>query len=464
MIAKPKIDKADFHFFLALFIPAVVEYLIGTFFGIADTLMLGNTRNSVVAIAAVAATADSVLLIEATGPAFFVGLTIAIAQKIGSGDLLYGKHLAAKYIPIVTTFGLFLSLVLYFLAPITFPYICRNPEIYDEALNYYKIILLGQVFVYFRVAVSAAYRGVGMTKICLIYNMIGGIFNVVFNYLLIFGKIGFPELGVTGAAIATDIGKAVSAVLAGYFFYFRKNPISPRGIPIFKGNIARFRDTLSFGVPSFFEDVLLRSSDILLTSLITLLPTIAYAGFKISSSVSGIMWAISAAFNVAATTMTGQAFGERNEERLKRNVRMMLTMGILCGVVCTLIIILFANPIAGLYSTEARATEIAVKCFYLSAPAIPLIICQRTFSGALRATSHAKIPMVFVASTEWGVYLLGVFIIIGIFHQESNPNAVYYVVIAQQLSLWTRALWAMLAYRRVIKKRQFNYPKEKSAE
>lgn len=187
---------------------------------------------------------------------FFTGLlsysTALVAQYYGAGF----KSRSA-----VTTFqALLLALIAYPILLITTPvaklifqYMNIPPNQLPLQLQYFSTLLWGSIFLLLRTALSSFFSGLGKTKFILIAAVASLITNVICNYTLIFGKFGFPALGIRGAALGTNIGAFVGVLILFILYFSKKMRIDFQIMKSFKFNPEIMRKLLWYGLPQGFE-------------------------------------------------------------------------------------------------------------------------------------------------------------------------------------------------------------------
>ncbi|MBI9031369.1 MATE family efflux transporter [bacterium] len=251
----------------------------------------------------------------ATFTIFFTGLlsysTALVAQYLGAGF----KSRAA-----VTTFqAILIALISYPILLITTPIAKLVFQYMDIPANqlplqieYFSTLLWGSIFLLLRTALSSFFSGLGRTKFIMIAAIASLITNVVSNYLLIFGKFGFPQLGIRGAAIGTNIGAFVGVVILFMIYFSKKNRIDFQIMRSFKFNPEIMKKLLWYGLPQGFESFMSLSA---FTTMILLL----HSEGEIAATASTIMfnWDYVSfmpliGIQIAVTSLVGKYMGARD--------------------------------------------------------------------------------------------------------------------------------------------------------
>ena len=220
--------------------PAVLESFFVALAGIIDTMMVSSMGSY--AVAAVGLTQQPKFI----GLCFFMATCIAIsalvARRKGEKNQKAANEVLLTALLITFVLCIIISVVMVAAASPIMLLAGSNADTHDAAVTYFRIIMGGCFFNVFTLAINAAQRGSGYTRIAMTTNLVSSVVNVICNYALIGGHFGFPALGVTGAAIATVLGTVV-AFFMSLQSLFRKDSyvriplmisekIRPRGVMI----------------------------------------------------------------------------------------------------------------------------------------------------------------------------------------------------------------------------------------
>ena len=151
-----------------------------------------------------------------------VGTTTIVAWNIGAGNTEKAKTIARQTIVLNFVMGIIVSVVGVALAHKIVVFMGAEADTIKDATAYFQIVSAGLVFQAVSMGITAALRGAGETTLPMMYNVGSNLFNVLGNYLLIFGKFGLPKLGVAGAAISTSVSRFIACVVGLYIVFFSK--------------------------------------------------------------------------------------------------------------------------------------------------------------------------------------------------------------------------------------------------
>ena len=201
--------------------PSFVELLLTQLASMVDMMMVGgiggeaNPQLGVDALTAVGLTTQPKFLLMTAFVALNTGVTALIARYKGQGDKERANLVLRQGMMLTFISTLILSVLgVIFSRPMIIFMGGKGEAIINQATVYLQIQLAGFATVALTSTVTAALRAVGDSRTCMVYNLIANVVNVIFNWLLIGGNLGFPELGVAGASIATVIGQLVAFLIA----------------------------------------------------------------------------------------------------------------------------------------------------------------------------------------------------------------------------------------------------------
>ena len=254
--------------------PASLEGIFLNLILLADLVMVGELGIS--AAAAVGIVSQPKMIMQLFGKSLGTGVTAVVARRRGENNL-FGLNSCIKQSLLITIL-LYVVLVYFAIAyrENILLLMGANSEYFDLAVIYFTYLTVALFFKSLSSVLSAVQVGVGNTSVILWASVIGNIINVVFNYVLIFGHLGFPRLGIQGAAIATIIGEFIifSVLLISILFQDKDGiDIRNNGSIIFSKKV--IWPVLEIGANSFFEQIFERVGLFIFARLIAELGTVA---------------------------------------------------------------------------------------------------------------------------------------------------------------------------------------------
>lgn len=429
--AHPKYDYTEGSIgraILLLSVPMVLEMLMESVFVVVDVYFV--SRLSKEAVATVGLTESMMVLVYTLGIGLSIGATAMVARRTGERDPEGAAHTAGQTILL----GLVISLVLGALgvafAPQLLVLMGAEPVVVEGGSNFTRVMLGANVSVMMLFLINGAFRGAGDAAVAMRVLWLANAINILLGPCLIFGLGPFPEMGVTGAAVATSIGRGTGALYA-FSKLWRgggRLHLSARHFRVdtkLMAKIVRLSGTATFQV---FVGM---ASWIALTRLVAGFGSAAVAGNIIGMRV--IMFALLPSWGMsnAAATLVGQSLGAGKPERAEQAVwRAGFYNMIFLGII-GLVFVVFAGPIVGVFTEAAAGPEVYAygkDCLRIVALGFLFyaygMVLTQSFNGAGDTRTPTlinvfvfwlfEIPLAWVLAFTFGMGPHGVFIAITI--------------------------------------------------
>lgn len=370
--------------------PSVLESFFISLAGIIDTFMVSSLGSA--AVAAIGLTTQPKFIALSFFIAISVSVSALVARRRGEED----KRKANQTMVTALIFAVILCLIISTLFVTFTPQIIRlagsAPETHDLAVSYFRIIMAGLIFNVISMTINAGQRGSGNTQIAFITNLVSSLVNILFNYLLIGGNLGFPKLGVTGAALATVLGTLVAAIMSFSSLFRRSSYMSFRLIVRDKLNFAKniFKEMLSLGSNIFVENIAARIGFLVTAVTAAKLGTDQFAAHNVGMNLLSLSFSFGDGMQVAAVALTGKALGARLKDDAIKYGKICQQIGLTISIIISLILVVFRKDIFRMFFDDKHIIEMgSIITFYLIFIVI-FQISQIIFGGALRAAGDVK--------------------------------------------------------------------------
>ncbi len=395
--------------------PAFIELVMSTLFEMVDMMMVGGLGPA--AIAAVGLTRQPFMLLLAVFAAVNIGTTTLVAWNIGGKNINDACAVTRQTLVVNLLLGIIMSAVGFCSARPIVRFMGAGPDTMGMAVAYFRIVAGGLLFQAMTMGITASLRGAGETRIPMLYNVGSNLLNVFGNYVLIYGKLGFPQLGVAGAALSTSLSRLL-ACLAGLFvvYFLPQTKIKLRFKDNYRPNLALIRKIFQIGVPAALEQFVLQSGIMMFARTVSALGTLSFAAHQIGINISSLAFAPSMAFSVASTTLVGQSLGAGDVPRAERCAHTVhrIAVAVACFVGC--LFILFSHSLARLYTSDLVVAGMAGTILKIFALSLPGQSTQFTLAGALRGAGDTVFPLFASASSIWLFRVLIAYIFVHVFN------------------------------------------------
>ena len=390
--------------------PAILEQLLGMTVSFADTAMVGSLGAS--ATAGVSVVASSIWLINGIMAGVGVGYSVQVANAVGAEDHALARKVIRQGALAVAVLGIFALAVMELLAPFIPRWLGAEPEVYPLAVTYLRMYCLGLPFATALAVFSAIIRCTGDTRTPLFLNGLANVVNIVLTYLLIYDTRSWYSgltmpgagLGVGGAALASALSLTLSGVLVlRTVFWNRRRPVSLGPEEGYRPDGAVIRTALLLGLPYIGERVTINLGQILMTSMVAHVGTVALAANHIATTVEGMCYLPAYGVSFAATALVGQAVGARSREDASSYGKLAGGMGFLMCLGTGALMFLVAPLVSGLFTPDGDVVALTARVLRIVAFSEPFFGLSIVMSGALRGARDVAFPMGVALGCMWGV-------------------------------------------------------------
>ena len=391
--------------------PILISLVMEQMIGLTDTAFLGRVGEVELGASAIAIVYYMVLFMIGFG--FSLGAQIIIGRRNGEGNF----RDTGKIFWNGLYFLLGLSAIIIILSEIFSPWLMgmmvSSKAIFGAALSYVRWRLPGMVFAFVTTIFRAFYVGTTQTKTLTLNSIVMVLSNVVFNYILIFGKCGLPALGITGAAIGSSLAELVSLL---FFIVYTRGWCDLKKYGLDKPSrpdTGAIRSMMPVCSWTMIQHTISISTWFIFFLYIEHLGERALAISNITRSVSGLMWVVLSAFAATCSTLVSNMIGEGHTEKVMSLVKRILKLsyGILC-IMITLVCI-FPEVIARIYTDIPDLIQASAPAIIVMTSSYLLNVGGQVFFQAVSGTGSTKtaFKLEMVALV---VYMIYCTVIIGI--------------------------------------------------
>lgn len=368
--------------------PILISLLMEQLIGMTDTAFLGRVGEIELGASAIAGVYYMAIFMMAFG--FSIGAQILIARRNGEqqyrqiGSIFYqGVYF------LLALAALLVSLSLYF-SPQILSSILSSPRINAAAESYIQWRVLGFFFSFVMVMFRAFFVGTTQTKTLTLNSIVMVVANIAFNYVLIFGKLGFPALGIAGAAIGSSLAEMVS-VLFFILYTWRKVDCAKYGL----NQLPRFQPTilkriLNTSVWTMIQNVVSLSTWFMFFLFVEHLGERALAISNIIRNVSGIPFMITIAFAATCGSLVSNLIGQGDKAYVAATIRQHVRIAYLCIVPLLVFFSLFPNLILGIYTDMPDLRMASIPTLWVLCTSYLFMIPSNIYFQAVSGTGNTR--------------------------------------------------------------------------
>ncbi|ARV14487.1 MATE family efflux transporter [Polaribacter sp. SA4-12] len=410
---------SEFKYNWKLAAPVMLGMLGHTFVSFVDNIMVGQMGTA--ELAAVSLGNSFMFIAMSIGIGFSTAITPLIAEADSSDNLKQARSTYKSGLFLCTTLGIALFLGIYFSKPLM--YLMKQPkEVVELAIPYLDLVAFSLIPMIIFQAIKQFSDGMSMTKYPMYATLLSNIINIILNYLLIFGKFGFPEMGIVGAAYGTLISRIVMVVYLWLLLrYKERSKQIVRDIKFFVLDFLMIKRIINLGSLSamqMFFEVAIFTAAIWLSGLLGKNPQ---AANQIALNLSSMAFMVAMGLSVASMIRVGNQKGLKNYKELRRIAFSLFLLGVLLAVFFALLFFIFHKSLPKIYVDLSDTANYADNIEVISI-ASKLLIAAAFFQisdsiqvvvlGALRGLQDVKIPTILTFISYWVVgfpvsYFLG---------------------------------------------------------
>lgn len=370
--------------------PIFLEVFLFMLMGIVDTFMLSALSDD--AVSGVGAANQyihiAILVLEVVG----TGAAIVVSQYLGSKRYLEASKISATAVSLNLVVGLLMSAGYFIFARSMMQAMNLQGDVLEYAEQYLSIVG-GAIFLQALInSLAAIIRVHGWTKQTMYVSLGMNIIHVIGNYVLIFGKFGFPELGVQGAAISS-IASRLLALLVFFWLLYQVVEYRIKFSYYMKLSKEYIRKILHIGIPAAFEQVMYQACQIVFLYYATYLGAEALAARQYAMNISMFTFLFAIAIGMGTAIIVGRLVGANEQDEAYTRLWKSLKFALIFTLSTVALVIIFRYQLIGLFTENPEVIKIATSVLVLSI----LLETGRTLNiviiNSLRAAGDARFPV-----------------------------------------------------------------------
>ena len=426
-----------------LAVPMVVEMAMESIFAVVDVFFVGRLGSA--AVATVGLTESLMIVIYTLAFGLSIGATATVSRRIGEKDPDGAGRAAVQVLVLGAIISGALGLVGAVFAPQLMALMGADAGVIATGSGYARVMLGGSATAFLLFVVNAVFRGAGDPAVAMRILIVGNSINMVMDPMLIFGIGPFPEWGVTGAAVATTLGRGIALMMAIWMLARGSGHLAlkRRHLAVEPATMWRIARLSGMGT---FQVAIGSMSWMGLVRVVSSFGSTAMAGYTIAIRL--VIFALMPAFGLggAAATRVGQSLGARKPERAEQAVWTAAKYDVVFLSAIGLVFLTFTPSIVGIFTADQAVAAIAIDGLRVISLGFPLfaagMVLEQAFNGAgdtwtptwlnLLAFWIIQIPLAWVLAKPLGFEQRGVFI---------SVTVAYSVLAVASAVLFRRGSW-----------------------
>lgn len=352
-------------------IPMMISMLVQALYNIVDSIFVSRISEAAFTSVSLAFPMQNLMIGVASG--IGVGMNALVSKKLGEKDFETADKAAMQ--------GLFLAFCSYVIFAILGLTVSRQfmlgqnqvPEIVDGGVTYLTIVCLVSVGLFGQIIMERLLQSTGLTFYAMISQITGALINMIMDPILIFGLLGFPKLGIAGAALATVFGQVVATLLALYFNISRNKEITLK-LSNLKPDSAIIGQILKVGIPSTIMvaigSVMTFGMNKILGTFTSTAQAVFGAYYKLQSFIMMPVFGL----NNGMIPIIAYNYGARNKDRIIQTIKLSIITAVVIMVGGLLLLQIFPGQLLGFFNASDQLLAIGI-------PALRIISLSYVFAG-----------------------------------------------------------------------------------
>ena len=433
-----------------LVVPIFIETLLIMMLGAIDTIMLSQYSDE--SVAAVGVVNQIIMFAFLIFEVLNIGTSVLCSQYLGAKMQQKMVQVVGVSLLLNLVVGLIVSAILHFGATTLLGWMGLRPELLQYGIGYMEIVGAFAFFQAISLTISASLRSANKAIYPMLVTVLVNIMNIVGNYILIFGKFGFPAMGAEGAAISTSIARGVSMVVL-FVILFRKH-ISKFPLALFRPfPWIELKNLLKIGIPSAGENMSYSFSQVVITYFINILGNNALATRTYTVNIVMFVYLFAIAMAQGGAISIGHLVGQNKIRAAYLLGKFVMRISILVSLILSCIWAVFGHTIFSMLTENEEIIKLGVTILMIDV----LVEIGRTVNiyatNALRSAGDVNFPFYLGVIVQWSVsvglsYMLGIYWgwgLVGMwiaFLLDENIRAIVFV------KRWNSMKWAKKGFTR----------------
>lgn len=338
-----------------LAIPMMLELALESVFAVVDIYFvnkLGIHAGSVVGL-----TESVITLVYSVGIGLSAAATAMVARRVGEKDNEAAAHAGAQAILLGIIASVAIGIPGFLFAGNVLQWMGAEPQAIAQGITYARIMYGFNIVIILLFLINGVFRGAGNASIAMKSLWLANTFNIILDPLLIFGIGFFPKLGVTGAAVATTIGRSIGVLYQLYHLWKSSGTLKIKAHH-FRPDMRVIKGLIGIASPATFQFIIASASWIFLASMVAQYGSAASAGYQ--TAIRMVVFFIMPAWGMsnAVATLVGQNLGAKLPERAEQSVRITIKYNVVFMAFVTMLFLFFPQPLAGMFIPAAQAVQL----------------------------------------------------------------------------------------------------------
>ena len=377
---------------IMLAIPMMLEMIMESVFAVVDLYFVGHLENSSQAIQVVGLTESVLTIIYSLAIGMSMAATAMVARRVGEKNVDEAAHAGVQALIVALAITLVMSIVGFIYAKDILLVMGASEETASAGTNFVRVMMGGSIVIMLLFLINGIFRGAGDAAMAMRSLWVGNICNIILCPILIYGLGPIPAFGLTGAAMATTIGRGIG-VIYQLFHLFKGNSIVRIRLPHIKFDWPIIKTVVDIASPGTLQFIIASCSWIFLAKMVADTGgDVASAGYQTALRI--IMFFILPAWGLsnAAATLVGQNLGAKHPDRAEDSVFKTAKYNAIFMAVVTLLFLVFPEYIVSFFTSDYEVRRYAVQAMRIISTGYIFYGIGMVMANAFNGAGDTKTP------------------------------------------------------------------------
>ena len=337
--------------------PMMISMLIQALYNVVDSMFVSYISESALTAVSLAYPMQNLMIAVATGTG--VGINALLSRNLGEKNFPMVNRTAGNAIFLGLISYVVFALLGLFGSRIYFTVQVSDPEIIQMGQDYLSVILILSIGCFGQVLLSRLLQSTGKTFYSMVIQMVGAVLNIILDPIMIFGLLGFPAMGVAGAALATVISQVVGSLM-GLYYNPRKNPEIQFSLNQLRPSAPIIARIYSVGVPSILLQTVSSLLIFGLNQILVAFSETATAVYGVYFKLQGFAFLPIIGMNNGMVPIIAYNYGAKKPERILQTIKLAITYALIIMVVAVAVFQIFPTQLLGFFQASPEMLEIGV--------------------------------------------------------------------------------------------------------
>lgn len=396
-------EREFYKVVLSLALPMTLQNVMQLLLNMMDTVMLGRIGENSEAVISAANFGNQPYFVYSLFLFGMVsGMSVLISQYWGKGDVDTINAISGIAMTAVVTVGTIFTAVGYLFTPQIMGIFTQSREVIDLGVQYLRVVLASYIIASVTTLLCGVLRSTEQVGVALVTNGTAILLNIILNYILIFGKLGLPAMGIRGAAIATLISRAIELLMVMGYVIFIEKKVRLNLFAMFRWRTLLIKDFIKYSFPVICNETAWGLGITVHSVIIGNLGDMPYAAYTVANVVERIGLLAAIGFANATQIIIGKEIGAGRSEKAYPYAKTMLTLSVALGVIMSGVVLLIRGAAVDIFEVERTTKEMALSIISVMSAVIFIKSFNTTaIVGVIRGGGDTRTSMILDIVPMW---------------------------------------------------------------